>query len=256
MELSRELLFFFSALGAFNGLILGLYFLIRAKPRYTSNYFLGILLLALSIRIGKSVFLYFNQDLAGIYLQIGMSACLLIGPSLFYYLRSVIKFERSQSSWKYHFIPLLAIIIPIDVLYPWYDYPHLWSYLFDGIYFIWFVYLVISGALIRKSLSKLLTRQTKANNMEIWINSLYLGNVLIWVVYNTVDYTSYILGALSFSFILYLLILLLIFTRKKDPSFLSQQIKYGNRKIGGEEAEHIQKELDQLIKNQAVKGKQ
>ena len=65
MMISRELLFFFSALGAFNGVVIGLYFLLVAKPKTASNYFLGILLLALSIRIGKSVFLYFNDDLAG-----------------------------------------------------------------------------------------------------------------------------------------------------------------------------------------------
>ncbi|MEM9858038.1 MAG: AraC family transcriptional regulator, partial [Bacteroidota bacterium] len=82
MELSRELLFFFSALGAFNGLVIGLYFLLVAKPRAASNYFLGLLLLALSIRIGKSVIYYFNPDLAGIYLQLGISGCLFIGPSL------------------------------------------------------------------------------------------------------------------------------------------------------------------------------
>ncbi len=80
MELSRELLFFFSALGAFNGIVLGLYFLFFAKPKHISNSFFGAFLLMLSIRVGKSVFFHFNTDLSFHYLQLGLTACFFIGP--------------------------------------------------------------------------------------------------------------------------------------------------------------------------------
>ena len=83
--------------------------------------------------------------------------------------------------------------------------------------------------------------------MEIWINSIFIGNLLVWTVYNFVTYTSYILGALSFSFIFYLLLLLLIFTRRKDPGFLSRQIKYKNKKIEEAEASKIKARLDELM---------
>ena len=90
MSIGKELLFFFSALGAFNGLLLGLYFFFFAKKKYLVNYFLGALLLALSIRIGKSVFLYFDGKLPRMYLQIGLSACFFIGPFLYFFTRSAI----------------------------------------------------------------------------------------------------------------------------------------------------------------------
>ncbi len=252
MEFSRELLFFFSALGAFNGLVIGLYFLLFARPKYLSNYFLGTLLLALSIRIGKSVFLYFNNDLAGVFLQFGMSACIFIGPSLYFYLRSVIDPDRSHKSWRVHYLILLVTIVTIDILYPWYPYRHLWYYFFHSIYYIWLGYLLLSGWLIRSTIAKIFQRNTKLTGMEVWIVSIYIGNAIIWIAYNTVSYTSYIVGALSFSFIFYLLILLMIFTRKKDPDFMSRQAKYGNKKIEPEEADELHQRLDQLMKEGSI----
>ena len=86
MNIGKELLFFFSALGAFNGLILSLYFSFFNSKKYLCNYFLGALLFALSVRIGKSVFVYFDGTLPKIYLQIGLSACFFIGPFLYCFL--------------------------------------------------------------------------------------------------------------------------------------------------------------------------
>ena len=63
MNVSDEMLFFFSALGSFNGLVLGFYFLFFAKPYHISSRFLGALLLMISIRTGKSVIFHFNPDL-------------------------------------------------------------------------------------------------------------------------------------------------------------------------------------------------
>lgn len=250
MEFGRELLFFFSALGAFNGLVIGVYFLLFAKPKHPSNYFLGILLLALSIRIGKSVFFYF-YELDAIFLQFGLSACLFVGPSLYFYFRSVVQPDRPLN-WKRHFIPLLILIIGIGILYPWSLRPDLWIYFFDSIYFIWLVYLIFSGVVIRKSLASILKKNIKLSMMEIWVVSIYIGNVIIWIAYNTTNYTSYIVGALSFSFIFYLLILLLVFSRKKDPGFLNKQIKYGNKKIDSEEAEKLNQQLHELMVSQLM----
>ena len=246
MELSRELLFFFSALGAFNGVVIGLYFLLFAKPRIASNYFLGVLLLALSIRTGKSVFLYFNEELAGPFIQFGLSACLFIGPSLYFYLRSVQHPGKSLSDWKFHYVPLVLIITVIDFSFPWYENHSLWVVIFDSIYAVWFIYIFLSGWIIRSQLAKIFKKE-KLSPMEIWINSIFIGNLLVWTVYNFVTYTSYILGALSFSFIFYLLVLLLIFTRKKDPGFLSRQIKYKNKKIEDVEVSKIKAKLDELM---------
>ncbi|MEM7298095.1 MAG: helix-turn-helix transcriptional regulator [Bacteroidota bacterium] len=211
-----------------------------------SNYFIGVLLLALSIRIGKSVFLYFNSNLAGGFIQFGISACLFIGPSLYFYLLTVSRDKWNSSSWKYHYFPLLAIILVVDFLFPWYEHYNFWYHTFFIIYGIWLVYLILSGWIIRKPLLKIF-KKGKLSSMEVWVNSVFIGNLLIWVAYNTTSYTSYIVGALSFSFIFYLLILLLFFTKKKDPSFQNRHMKYGNKKIEESEAKQLTETMHQLI---------
>ncbi len=251
MELSRELLFFFSALGAFNGLVLGLYFLLIAKPPAASNYFLGFLLLALCIRIGKSVIYYFNPDLAGIFLQLGMSGCLFIGPSLYFYIKSVLNPSEISSEWKYHYSILFIGITIINVLYPWDTSPE-WYYFFHTIYYIWLGYILLSGWILKSTLSKLFKRSIPLSSMEIWVTSIFIGNAIIWIAYKTTAYTSYIVGALSFSFVFYLLILLLIFTRRKDASFMARQVKYASKKISEEEADKMFLQLQKLMKDEML----
>ncbi|MEM9931436.1 MAG: AraC family transcriptional regulator, partial [Bacteroidota bacterium] len=89
MTFDSQLLFFFSALGAFNGLVLAIYLLFFLRPVKLSNRLLGLLLLAFSIRIGKSVFLFFNgRESIPIFLQVGLTACIFIGPLLWAYLKA------------------------------------------------------------------------------------------------------------------------------------------------------------------------
>ena len=114
MNFDNQILFFFSALGAFNSLILSLYFLFFARPKQNSNVLLGCLLAALGIRIGKSVFFYFNPELSKVYLQIGLSACFLIGPFLYYYIKSkTTSKENNNALWFLQ--PLLLILFVIII---------------------------------------------------------------------------------------------------------------------------------------------
>ncbi|NRB53475.1 MAG: AraC family transcriptional regulator [Saprospiraceae bacterium] len=253
MEFSRELLFFFSALGAFNGLLLSSYFLFFARPKQLSNAFLGALLLALSIRIGKSVFFYFKPDLAFGYLQLGLSACAFIGPFLYCYIRSLTNPKALRTEWKYHFGFWSLVVVGFGLRYPFGDYVELWRpYFIQGIYLQWLGYIVLSSIWIKDAVLQQSRRGEKS-----WLLSIYLGNIAIWVTYNVCGYTSYILGALSFSFMLYLLVLLLVFRRPKAVGNGSP--KYASNKIAHEEAEPILAKLkglmyqEELFKNPNLK---
>ena len=249
--MSREFLFFFSALGAFNGLLLSLYFLLLARPRSLSNTFLGLLLLTLSIRIGKSVIFYFNPDLGGIFLQFGMTACLFIGPSLFCYIKSVYN-TKPPKGWYWHFVTLGIAIAIVNFRYPWDQFPKAWYYTYHVIYGIWLIYILGAIWQVKGTIRKVLSKEDKISGMEIWILSIVGGNTIIWLAYNLADYTSYITGALSFSFVLYLLVLFVFLRRRKDPSFLSGQVKYANKKIALPEARRLQSELNHLLQNEKL----
>ncbi|GGX10388.1 helix-turn-helix domain-containing protein [Aquimarina muelleri] len=250
MNFDSQFLFFFSAIGAFNGTLLAIYFFFYAKPKHASNYFLGTLLTMLSIRIWKSIFYYFNKELSKIYLQIGLSACFLIGPSLFFYLKSMLypSSKKLDRSWKYHFVFLSTLILVVGYQYSYQEHPDLWRFYFIKIiYYQWLGYILASGFLLKNVFKILVKKPNKLNSVEIWIISVYLGNLIIWVAYKTVSYTSYIVGALSFSFVFYLLILILFFRKKKYSILFKEQPKYADKKIEDNEAKRIFEELEQIM---------
>lgn len=245
--MSRELLFFFSALGAFNGLILGLYFLFRIKPKTYANFFLGILLIMLSIRTGKSVFFHFNPHLADVYLQIGLAGCFFIGPFLFFYLRSFVEpNSKINKQWLVH----MAILIPglIFLLYYYNQDPsgHRWDQFVNGIYAVWVIYSLAASLVLNGLFKELVKNKWKWSNREKWILSVYLGNITILITYLSFPYVSYIVGALSFTFIVYLVVLVLILN-KKGSSLFKPQTKYSDSKTVDTEAQKIIQDLSNLL---------
>ena len=226
---SDQLLFFFSALGAFNGLLLSIYFAVHAKKKIFTNYFLSLLLFVLSIRIIKSVFFYFNPHLANIFIQIGLSACVLIGPSLYLYLKTYA--ENKKPNWAKHIFPYLAVITILGFLYPYVEHLFLWRrWIIKGIHIQWFIYIFMSAKYLQPIINKFKEKKS-LHKIDIWVLNIYLGVTLIWLAYTTSAYTSYITGALSFTFTLYVTVLLLIFKNNNENSFSQEKEKYKNKEI-------------------------
>jgi len=254
MEYSRELLFFFSALGAFNGVLMGLYFIFFARPKHISNYFLGGFLLMLSIRIGKSVFFYFNPDLAFSYLQFGLTGCLFIGPFLFFYVKSIVSPNSGiERTWKYHIAVLFPIIMFINFMYPFEHHVELWRpYILRGIYYTWLAYTLLAAYNLRSVFKRLFTKELSTRRVDIWLLSIFIGNCAIWFAYNFAGLTSYILGALLFSFMLYILILFLIFNRKKDFVETKTTESYKDKKIDDSIAKVLVNNLTSMMEDERL----
>ncbi|OXB06622.1 DNA-binding protein [Flavobacterium plurextorum] len=255
MSIGKEILFFFGALGAFNGFILSLYFLFFTKKKHLTNLFLGAALLALSTRITVTVFVYFNNNLAKTYLQIGLSACLLIGPFLYYSLKSAIQGNNTVPiKWKWHLgIWILSILI-IGFLFPYQNYPVLWNdYLVAFIFFQWFLYLAVSGFENRTMIQKLFQNYSNSTPSEKWFGMVLLGNTLIFISYYLgfigVSFVSCITGAFAFTFILYLIVLILLYRKKVDDLFVFNIQK--DKKMNDEEAMNL---FQKLEKNMNEKG--
>ncbi len=254
MEISRELLFFFSALGAFNGFVLSLYFLLFAKPKHISNRFLGAFLLMLSIRIGKSVFFYFNPDLSFHYLQFGLTACFFIGPFLYFYITSVVAPESNiKTTWKYHISILVPIALIVGYLYPFKDNIFLWRpYIIKTIYLQWFVYILLSIYTIRPQIVKMLSRSQGITKLEFWLISILFGNLVLLGSYYFTNFVNYISGALTFSFLLYLLILFLFFGKNRNAILQNTHNKYADKKIASSEAKRLLLKLEQVMQEEEL----
>ncbi len=248
MNINHQILFFFSALGVFNGLVISIYFFFFKKPKSVSNYFFAFLLLMLVMRVGKSIFFYFNPNLSKNILQTGLTACLFIGPSLYFYLKSLINPKRNNyKNWKFHFVVLFSLAIIIGYLYPYKEFSDLWnSVVIKTIYWIWFFYVILSGLLIKETIRNLFNKKYKINPLEFWLLSVYFGNLIIWIAYNTVKYTSYIVGALTFTFILYLLFLLIHYKKRKEAIFSTTE-KYLDKKISPSKIETLSNQLKKIM---------
>ncbi|MBO9202973.1 MULTISPECIES: helix-turn-helix domain-containing protein [Niastella] len=212
MNIGQQILFLVSALGAVNGIILSGYLFISKKGRSIPAFFLGLLLLAISLRVAKSVFLYFNPLLPKVCLQAGLSACFLIGPALYHFLKSSLNgVSRIPLSWKWHWGILMAILLIGGIDVPYKSFPHIWNNIIVYvIYGQWLIYLAISGSLLTPVIKNAFTRTYSLKTTEKFWLLVYGGNLFVFVVYLLalfrVIYGIYICGSLAFSFFLYLTI--------------------------------------------------
>lgn len=251
MNISNQILFFLSALGVFNSVFLSCYFLSFKQNKTKSDLFFGLLLLSLSIRIGKSVFYNFNPQLSKTYLQIGLSACFLIGPLLYFYVRSVLQ-NLNYSFAKYSLILIIITISVFGFLFPYNDNPAIWR----GIiyYFIniqWLIFILLSIYEARLIFNKLVTNRSQISYHETWILSAICGVFVIWLSYSLARYTSYISGALAFSFSFYISFLLIYYVKNKTLISVDNKEKYIN-KIDKKLVQEIQEQINILFETRKI----
>lgn len=196
--LSQHFLFFFAMLGAFNGIGAASFLWWRARGKPTQRW-LALLILMVGVRTGKSVAFHFWPDIPLIVLQVGLTACFLIGPCLFFLVRS----SQGDASGpgrvdRWHIAALLLVIAAVNVLLPYVGHVALWRQVITpGINYAWLVYLVLATALLVRHRTRL--RGTPSGALLLGA----LGGIwIIWIAYYTAGYTSYIVGALSFTFVL------------------------------------------------------
>ena len=253
-----QLIYFFSTLGVFNGVLLSLYLFFFTKKKSLSKFLLGALILALSIRLGKSIILYFDRSAHKVILQIGLSACLFIGPFLYFYLNSVLKgISQMPKQWTRIILILTAIILITGAIKPYHIFPDFWNtYMVQSIYSIWFISVVASGVVLLPTISKLFRSPLKLENLEKWLLVIYLGNVIICTTYLMAFFgfsvLYYISGPLVFSFFLYLLFFGYFNERWFDIEEKPTVKKYNNRIIPPSLVESHSVALQDLMKNEKV----
>jgi len=260
MSPGQQILFFFSALGAFNGFVISGYLLFFKKQKSPASYFLGLLLLALSFRITKAIFGYFYPHLPRIYLQIGLSGCFLIGPSLYYFTRAALEnIQKTPVSWKYTYWAWIAAIVIIGVLVPYQTHPWDWNhYIVHIIYAQWVAYFILTGWMLKGIIAKSFVKTEKLSPGEKPILSIFLGNTVILIAYLIVFFWSfssvYISGALFFSLLLYLNIPLFVNRKKSDTAFLGngETGRYAGKKITEDQALGLTNKLQRIIIDQEL----
>ncbi len=196
--LSQHFLFFFAMLGAFNGIGAAAFLWWRAKGQPTQRW-LALLILMVGVRTGKSVAFHFWPDIPLVALQLGLTACFMIGPCLFFLVRSSQRDTPGPGTVdRWHIGALLGIAAAVNLLLPYTEHVVLWRRVITpGINYAWLGYLVLATAQLSLHRARLLS----APSGKLLLGAL-AGIWIIWAAYYTAGYTAYIVGALSFTFVL------------------------------------------------------
>lgn len=252
MSLEQQLIFLCSALGAINGFLISGYFLVAKAEKRLSDYFLGGLLLMLSIRIIKSVFLFFNRGLFEGFIQVGLTACFLIGPFLFLYAKSMQQPSPTlKKYWWVHVLPYFLVITAFRMQYSYYEDRAWWRWFIPFIYKQWLVYILLSAYVIRDLFVKIGKRQ-KLEEQEFWLMSIFAGTTLVWVAYEFSYYTSYIVGALSFTFLTYVSLLLWLYKKSNKPIATDLPLKYANSNLDTHTLDQYQQQIEAYLHTEKV----
>ena len=247
--IARQLLFLFSALGAINGIFLAVYFFSR-RPRCLADCLLGALLLAVGVRTAKSAFLYFNPAIAIEFRQLGLSACLLIGPLTYLYVRAFLA-GRGQlpagQQWRWH-LGLSFLLIVIGVAFPYSAYRPVWDRSSHAIHVFWLCYLLAAARLLWQTRRAWLNDGQRMATSSVLLLSVFAGSGVMLAAYASTPFTSYIVGALSFTFSLHVAVM--AFLLRKDPAPAEPKEKYQNKRLAHDDALAVLAALEQQMSGQ------
>ncbi len=249
MTFGQQMLFFFSAVGAFNGLLLGTYLLFVKKLKNIPDFFLGLILLTLSIRVGISVCIYFYPDWPRIIPHLGLSALFFTGPALYFYIRSSFQKEEFDLKQCRSFFGLLTMILgAVGLLYLFF--PVTWDKYFGTfIYTTWSVFVLLAVYQYYTFF------QQTVRNPNKFILPVLISNVIIFLVYQLIS-TGWVQvycagGSLVFSFVLYANFLIL-FSKKYGQDSVKDIPKYTNKKIAVELADSFASKLERLMNSEEL----
>lgn len=205
-----SILFLIASLGAINGALLALYLISKKQASVADRYF-GWLILTLSIRIGKSVFFYFDKDADRLILQLGLSACLFIGPFFYLYTKALLSNQQHFKKQDKLLLAIFFLVITIvGVAFPYQLHPEIWNhFVVKGIYLVWIIFTVLGLFNSWKMLKGESGKIGKITGEHQYVLAVAIAMLFITSTYQFALFVkgfTYIWGAVAFSFSFYYLL--------------------------------------------------
>ena len=216
MSFLEILLIIVSSAGLLHGVLFAFFLFFFKKKKTLTNLLLGLILIFMAFRIGKSVMMNFGDNLEPTFIFAGLALLLLIGPFLRWYILGMTRpnFKLPKN--------YLAEIIPFSLVF-------LMSFfinkeLFENnkvvililgsvlllIYFHFAFYIFISWRTL-KNVKKNYIKETQSKSQKSifeWLYFLIIGFVIIWFSYflNILDdEVPYVIGPIVYSLAVYFL---------------------------------------------------
>jgi AraC-like DNA-binding protein len=201
-----------SGLGVIHGLFLAVFLWVYRKGNKRSNQLLSALLVVLSFRVGKSVFLEFTDGVDIKIIFVGLSTIMAIGPLYYLFALSCTrKSFRLGAKYLLHFIPaVIGFVIGLQL-----EEQHtttlplaFFAALFISYYLHLLVYLLVSYRYVRQQ------KEAGLNPDALVVLRLFFyGLLVIWVAYvlNLFDNViPYVVGPILYSVVAYVISFIII----------------------------------------------
>lgn len=211
------LLILISGAGLLHGVFFAVYLCFFAKKRSLPNLLLALILIFMAFRIGKSVMLYFGEDLEPLFIFAGLSFLLVIGPLLRWYVLATTNSNfKLPKIYFFELAPFVVLFITsFFVSKDWFDNTNsqaiaIFASVIIFIYLHLAVYIFKSGRIVWKLMQLHNKQQRTKSQLALveWLQILIAGFVVIWVSYvlNIIEDTiPYIVGPIVYSVVIYYL---------------------------------------------------
>ena len=243
LEIIKHFEIIFSSIGVILSLFLSTVLFINRKKLHPATVFIIVYLVALSFRIGKSIF-YHYFDISQFIRTFCLSFLLLVGPALFFHIKTMVS-NRVIS--KSEFILQITPFI-LSVFFSW---------LLPGNGTFWFslFYYLISFHMIAFALYSLFwLNQNKMNEqfqrkpkLKFWCLCL-IGLTLTLAVFNILPY-YYLGNAYIYTFAVSSLA---IFSFRNPNLFKIEEIKYAKSKLQSEEIKNHLQHILRLFEEEKI----
>ncbi|MCV9387318.1 helix-turn-helix domain-containing protein [Reichenbachiella ulvae] len=236
MPASQLFLIIISGLGVIHGLFLAIFLWAYPKGNRLANRLLATLLIVLSFRVGKSVFLEFLENLDAKFIFIGLGTMMAIGPLFYLYARASIdrSFVWTRKLWL-HFVPCIFAILfgfwiheedmeALPIMF--------FVFLFFSYYGHFLFYLIWTRLYVSKQ--RKIGLSDKTYQLMLW---LFYGLLIVWLAYFTNlfdDLIPYIVGPILYSLVAYVVSFVVISRGYLDEA---NQDKYKTTRISDEQME-------------------
>ena len=185
-------------LGLLQALLLCIYLFLLEQGNKKSNILLALVLLGLTVRVGKSLFGHFFA-LEAWERNIGIAGIFISGPCLWLYGISLIEKSRIFFKGNYlHFLPFLSFCALIPIIPSDGDFATFWNYGLVVLHLI--IYLALSWIYLMKH------RSNTSPAVFKWYRNILVGVSVVWVYYlgNLLDIMPYyIAGPIFYTFLIY-----------------------------------------------------
>ena len=251
MNITQILIVVLSGLGVFHGFFIAILLWSYKGPALLSNRLLSLLMIILSLRIGKSVVMEFTEGLNTLYIYAGLCLLLFIGPLFLLYCKSVIFKEQSIArSSLIHFLPGLFFLL-LTVPFQLTGFQNLPEAIAILLFVIFYVHLLAYLLVARRQYIRKGINNT-SKEISNWLNILFFGLLSIWSVYVLnlfEDQIPYILAPVVYSATVYLITYLAI---SRNYIRAVNSIKYQTTSISEAEIITIYAEMEKAMQEQQL----